>query len=267
MPSPFPGMDPFIECGPWSDFHATFISEMKRVLNRDLPDGYAARVEQRVFVDDEPPASESREVAPDTVVFESDVSRSGSPSPGMPARETSATVAHIVEWPTPVQYRESWLEIRDLEHSRIVSMIELLSPINKRRRTSGRRLYLRKRHQVLESRSHFIEIDLLRGGGTVWPVAVRPPGDYYVAVSRAERRPKVELYSWALRDALPSVSIPLKAGTPDVILSLRDAFNSVYEDSRYGRSLYSISLSPKLSAEDQLWVHPLLQQPADSHPD
>ena len=261
MPSPFPGMDPFIECGPWTDFHATFIGEMKRLLNRDLPDGYAARMEQRVYVDDEPPASESREVAPDAIVFESPVTASGDATLG-----AVATAPQIVEWPTPVQYRESWLEIRDLEHSRIISMIELLSPTNKRRGTNGRRLYLRKRHQVLESRSHFVEIDLLRGGGTVWPVPPRPKGDYYVAVSRAERRPKVELYSWALRDPFPSVSIPLKPGTPDVILNLRNAFNSVYEGSRYGRSLYSIPLLPKLSTEDQVWVQQLLNRHLNNPP-
>ena len=39
MPSPFPGMDPYLEIsGDWRDFHATFIAHCRDTLNELLPD-------------------------------------------------------------------------------------------------------------------------------------------------------------------------------------------------------------------------------------
>lgn len=38
MPSPFPGMDPYIEaCGLWGDFHDRLIGELERALAAALP--------------------------------------------------------------------------------------------------------------------------------------------------------------------------------------------------------------------------------------
>lgn len=49
MPSPFPGMDPYLESPKhWSDFHYRFIAHWCEILNEHLPRRYAARVEERV---------------------------------------------------------------------------------------------------------------------------------------------------------------------------------------------------------------------------
>ena len=255
MPSPFPGMDPYIEAGPWSDFHAAAISEMRRVLNRLLPEGYAARVEQRVYVDDEPPISGARDVAPDAIIYETPASGNVTVQSG-----TIATLSRTVVWPMPVERRETWLEVRDISHSHIVSLIELLSPSNKRRGSKGHRGYIRKRRRVLESQTHFIEIDLLRGSGSVWPGPAKPDGDYYAAISRADQRPRVDLYSWFLREPLPSIAIPLKPKTSDVVLNLQDVLNTVYDEGRYGSTLYATPPNPSLSASDEAWVRPLLDR-------
>ena len=47
MPSPFPGMDPFIEIDLWRDFlfHAT--CELSWQLNRSLPRPYVSRINTR----------------------------------------------------------------------------------------------------------------------------------------------------------------------------------------------------------------------------
>ena len=51
MPSPFPGMDPFLEDpGLWPDVHHALISELQAFLNQNLSKRYVARVEERVYL-------------------------------------------------------------------------------------------------------------------------------------------------------------------------------------------------------------------------
>ena len=51
MRSPFPGMDPFIECfGLWEDFHSKLIGEMERSLSSLVPDRYVVRTGERSYV-------------------------------------------------------------------------------------------------------------------------------------------------------------------------------------------------------------------------
>ena len=53
MPSPFPGMDPYIEGWIWGDFHARFMTAIFDRLSPRLPDQYVASVELFVWrVDD-----------------------------------------------------------------------------------------------------------------------------------------------------------------------------------------------------------------------
>ena len=48
MPSPFPGMDPYLESPDyWRDVHSSFLVEVRVALNATLPPGFVARVEKR----------------------------------------------------------------------------------------------------------------------------------------------------------------------------------------------------------------------------
>ena len=51
MPSPFPGMDPFLESQEWEDFHTTFNTVMRERLSAGLEPDYLVRVERRVYVE------------------------------------------------------------------------------------------------------------------------------------------------------------------------------------------------------------------------
>ena len=54
MPSPFPGMDPYLESpAMWPDVHHELISEIRAALNPALHRGCVARVELRVYISDE----------------------------------------------------------------------------------------------------------------------------------------------------------------------------------------------------------------------
>jgi Protein of unknown function (DUF4058) len=59
MPSPFPGMNPFIEqAAVWNDFHHSFIVELRKALVPLVP-GYFMRIEEQLYVH-EPPAESRR---------------------------------------------------------------------------------------------------------------------------------------------------------------------------------------------------------------
>lgn len=51
MPSPFPGMDPFIESQVWQDFHLKSIAVMSEMLTARVRPRYVVLVEERVYVE------------------------------------------------------------------------------------------------------------------------------------------------------------------------------------------------------------------------
>lgn len=49
MPSPFPGIDPYLEArGRWSDFQPRFLTHLCEAISEHLPDSYIAQMEERV---------------------------------------------------------------------------------------------------------------------------------------------------------------------------------------------------------------------------
>jgi len=159
----------------------------------------------------------------------------------------------------PERKREAFLTIRERESMAVVTIIEVLSPGNKRPSSDGRREYLSKRESVLQSAIHLVELDLLRGGECLPTIELLPPADYYVFVCRAERRPKAEVYGWLLRQRLPTIPIPLAEADPDVTLDLQSIVNTVYDRAGYDYSLdYHRHFEPPLSDADAIWVQQLL---------
>src|SRR4051812_17016588 len=74
MPSPFPGMDPYLEEPTiWPDFHTSLFVELKKSLNGVLPPGYVAKIDRYVWIH-EPSAEERVRLGkPDTYVASLDV--------------------------------------------------------------------------------------------------------------------------------------------------------------------------------------------------
>src|SRR5579872_2914323 len=66
MPSPFPGMDPYLEPH-WLDVQGALVGETRRALNRLLPAGLVARMEERIAIESDEDVF--RRVGPDVRVF------------------------------------------------------------------------------------------------------------------------------------------------------------------------------------------------------
>src|SRR5438093_4225285 len=160
MPSVFPGMDPFIEGDEWDDFHSRLITGISDALVPSLRPDYLVRTERRVYV--EHPFDNPELIRPDLTVVRPPGRRS-------PRRGTMASATAVLEpvectLPAPIEVREKYLVIRKLRSSEVVTVIEVLSPSNKRAGSEGREEYLAKRDEVLQSRTNLVELDLLRGG-------------------------------------------------------------------------------------------------------
>jgi hypothetical protein len=115
-----------------------------------------------------------------------------------------------------------------------VTVIELLSPANKRAGADGRREYLRKREQILQSTVHLVEIDLLLKGERLPTVEPLPEADYYAFVSRSEYRPAVEVYYWRRDERMPTIPVPLLREDGEVYLDLQAVYEETYRRARYG---------------------------------
>src|SRR5579872_1123019 len=70
MPSPFPGMDPYLESpSHWPDFHNTFIVAAREQLSTRLRPKFFVGIEERVYIsDDADPGREA--IIPDVSVIQ-----------------------------------------------------------------------------------------------------------------------------------------------------------------------------------------------------
>lgn len=265
MHSPFPGIDPFVEMQEWDDFYPNFITEIQAQLAPQLEPKYFVRVERRVYFErtvaddeDQPHAEGTRQQRmPDVAVVKV------ASEAGMPQSATTATVLSKPEeciLPQGDERHEYFLLIRGRESNEIITVMELLSPTNKRSGSDGRELYLEKRQEILDGRSHLVELDLLRGGQRMPIHTSKPLGQsYYAVVSRRNRRPRATIYRWNLADPMPTISIPLADGDPDVPVNLQSAFSNVYQRTRYDLSIdYNAPLVPRPTAEEENWLRGIL---------
>src|SRR5262245_15605940 len=70
MPSPFPGMDPFIDGQKWGGFHHDAITYARAALQRKLLPKCSAEIEERVYVEYSP--HHSRPIIPDVKMLQKD---------------------------------------------------------------------------------------------------------------------------------------------------------------------------------------------------
>ena len=256
MKSPFPGMDPFLERH-WQDVHSRFMVYASTQLNRQLPTELLARVEESLAVETDD--VRTRTIYPDITVVEQPSTFAGQQS-----EPANVAVADPFEVPLPMEAPpQRRLEIIDSgSGNRIVTVIELLSPVNKNM-PAGRAAYQKKQGEYIQGMVNLVEIDLLRCGEFVlampedeWPLARQAP--YKICIRRVNRPWVAAGIGIQFQDKLPNIAIPLRPKDRDVVLELQPIIDDIYRDGRYHTIDYNRPLNPPFSAEEMKWAESLL---------
>lgn len=251
MPSPFPGMNPYLEQEDvWHDFHERFLPAAAEVLGPQVQPDFIVKIDEHLSIY-EVPDDPRRFLGRADLAIASKQPPESAP-PGVALLDAPAQV----RLPAADVVGESFIEIRDRRSRDVVCVIALLSPSNKRP-GSDREQYLSKRRQLLASPAHRVEIDLLRVGEPM-PAADRTPCAYSVMISRATARPIAGFWSIGLRDPLPTIRIPLRAPHEDARLSLQAVLDRVYDGAGYAFYIYEGAPVPAPSADDDGWARSLI---------
>ena len=241
MPSPFPGMDPYLESPDWFPcLHDCLTTLLIGGLIRNLPEPYYAVSRHRVW----------RQYTFRPIESEVAMLRPGRGPSRWQSEGGGVAVAEEIDLDEPVvvdvetiehdPFVEPVIEIRQRRGSevRLVASIEVLSPANKVLGSPGRDKYREKQREVLAGQTHLVEIDLLRDGEHTTAVprdlAVAKAGafDYHICAHRFDQPGLYFVYPIKLEQRLPGITIPLLPGDPDVRLALQPIFDRAYDAGR-----------------------------------
>lgn len=260
MPSPFPGMDPYLEGYLWPDVHNALAAKIRQVLTPLLRPRYTARLSVYV-VEDTTPESELGVMYPDVEVMRAQRPADTSATATEPLRRearTTTPAAVTIPMLLPVEVQIPNVEIRDTAHNQLVTSIEIIPPVNKRE--PGLSAYRRKRQRLYQAGVHLLELDLLRRGTHPIAHAMLPEAPYLIALTSA-RTGSTDVWPLCLPDPLPVVPVPLLPPDDDVVLDLGQALREVYDEAAYDLSIdyQQDPPPPPLSAEEQPWRNQLRQ--------
>jgi hypothetical protein len=239
MPSPVPGMNPYLERpAKFNGFHQKFpVYAIEKLVPQVRP-RYFVDTDVDVYIHEPPAERRSLVGRPDVHVAER-------PTDRPMVRTAHARVAAPSTSILPLDVDEIELprvEIRDKDDNRLVTVIELLSPTNKIE-LEHRGKYTEKRRKLLRAGVNLVEIDLLRGGQRM-PLQPVPPCDYLVVVCRADEQPSAGVWPISLRSALPVIPVPLKPGDGDATLDLQAILHTIYDQAGYIDHLYQGPVDP-----------------------
>lgn len=191
MPSPFPGMDPYLEHAEvWPRFHGQFMGSLYQCLTPNLPDRYRARIVCRNYTNE-------------LVLFTS-VSRE--------------------------EHSEDYFEIRSRSDGQLIALLDLVSPTNKTM-SSGRSAYLATRAEAEHAGAALVEIDLILQGQPTLEVdrSALPPHDYRVTITRAQSPGRFEIYATTIQKRLPKFKLPLRSEDRVCSVDLQDVLQRAYD--------------------------------------
>ncbi|NET02449.1 MAG: DUF4058 family protein [Sphaerospermopsis sp. SIO1G1] len=257
MPSPFPGMNPYLENPDlWPEFHSRLMIALADTIFPHIKPKYRVAVEKRVYNNDD--GNSVLIGIPDVTIATS----------LKPTNQEPTNVAVIsppvkpitVDVPIPEEIRETYLEVREVSTGEVITVIELLSPKNKRQ-GEGRNAYQNKRLQILGSATHLVEIDLLRGGEAMPILNNQIKSHYRILVSRSQTRPKAELYAFNLSTPIPSFLLPLKKEDAEPLIDLQTVIQDLFDRAGLDLAIdYNSPIVPPLQETDLVWINDLWKE-------
>jgi hypothetical protein len=227
MPSPFPGMNPYWESPHiWEDFHANLAGEIQAMLNPKLRPKYVAILATRVTYEAVEIATKPQIIKPDVSIIQT--------GPGPHRAEAVAIappplVGQVVQ---EVPIRLFSVEIRDVVDGSLVTVIEILSPVNKRRGHEAQRAYGERRRALARSYVNLVEIDLLRDGER-YPLAQALPDNPYFIFVRRGNETSLGIWPVDMDKPIPVVPVPLLNTDHDVPLAVGQAIDNIYDRAAY----------------------------------
>ena len=262
MPSPFPGMDPYLERPEvFPDFHDSFITYLRENLQANLPAPYFAAIGRRVWI--EMAAALDRAGRPRDPSRPRRPGQGGAPrrpGRGDGARGGPGAARRIPRAPD-----------RDLRQGE--------------RREAARRLPrsaqpLQQDARRPRARPLPPQAEGTPGGPGPSRRDRPPPGrrarhgrparrrprecgefDYHVSVHRFDDLETFFVYPIRLEDRLPTIEVPLLPGDPPVPLDLQAVFDRCYDAGPYAREIGygSDPLIPPLGPRHEAWAERTLQ--------
>jgi hypothetical protein len=248
-------MDPYLEHPrSWPNFHHRLITAIAINLGPQLRPKYRVVVEEAMYQTE---GQDSVLVGiPDVAV-----QKTGHPQIRA-AHESGVTLSQpiLVDLPMPEMVRQGYLEIQDIATREVVTVIEVLSPTNKRP-GAGRRTYEAKRQIILASATNLVEIDLLRQWPPIVPLPEKIRTHYRILVSTSADRPQASLYAFNLADPIPAFPLPLRENDPEPIVSLQSLLGEIYDQSGYDLVIdYTAAPIPPLTPQESAWLTEWIRQ-------
>jgi hypothetical protein len=257
-------MDPWLERSDlWHDVHNSLITAIRDQLAPLVRPRYFVGVESRTTLLSGPDVDSIYE--PDVLVHAA--------SPGAPIPSSGPAVAGRIEVQpieviVPVdEIEEIYLTIKELPGRNLVTVIEVLSPTNKKTK-DGRAEYLEKRRDLIRARINFVEVDLLRGGEPMPLFQQPPPNDYRILVCRAKPRRKAVVYVFPWTTPIPAIPIPLLPEDDEPVLDLNSLLHGLMDRAGYDLVIdYHRPPRPPLRPGDQEWAAPILARALNETPE
>jgi hypothetical protein len=252
MKSPFPGMDPYLEHPSlWPDVPNRLIAAIADDLSERVAPRYYVGLERRTYL-----------LKADDIVFigRPDVAVAATTGAPVVAPQPTSTSVTVLEVDVPMQdeVSENFLEIHEVRTGKLITIVELLSPVNKLHK-QGREEYERQRGYVLRSWTNLVEIDLLRAGDPMPVIGARVQSDYQILVSRGVQRPRAWLIAFTLCQPIPAFTLPLLPGDDEPEVALNRILHALYQRARFDLRLdYTQPPVPPLAEAAAAWARELI---------
>jgi hypothetical protein len=245
-------MDPYLEHPAlWPDVHNRLIAALADDLSERVAPRYYVGLERRTYL-----------LKADDLVFVGRPHLAVAPASDasvltlQPA--TTSTLVLEVDVPMQDEVSENFLEIHEVKTGKVITIVELLSPVNKLHK-QGREEYERKRGYVFRSWTSLVEIDLLRAGEPMPVIGAQVKSPYRLLVSRGTQRPRAALIAFTLRQPIPSFTLPLLPDDAEPEVTLNRILHDLYRRARFDLRLdYTPSPIPPLSEADTVWAQELM---------